>query len=102
MAYGAILRGYQRQYVSKVGRITLIRSMLSSLPIYLMSILHLPRMVRMRLEQIKRDFLWGGGALEKKPHLVRWSTVCLDKRKGGLGVKRLAMFDKALICKWSW
>ncbi|RVW41716.1 Transposon TX1 uncharacterized 149 kDa protein [Vitis vinifera] len=30
------------------------------------------RMVRMRLEQIQRDFLWGGGALEQKPHLVRF------------------------------
>ena len=23
------------------------------------------------LEKIKRDFLWGGGNLEKKPHLVK-------------------------------
>ena len=73
------------QYISKGGRITLIRNTLSSLPIYLMSILHLPRVVRMRLEQIQRGFLWGGGALKKKLHLVRWSTICLDKRKGGLG-----------------
>ena len=40
--------------------------------------------------------------MEKKSHLVRWLTVCLDKRKGGLGVKNLAMLDKALLRKWSW
>ncbi|RVW84965.1 hypothetical protein CK203_039502 [Vitis vinifera] len=45
------------------------------------------RTVKWRLKQIQRDFLWGGGALERKPHLVRWALVCLDKRKGDLGGK---------------
>ncbi|RVW69131.1 Cycloartenol synthase [Vitis vinifera] len=84
----------------KGGRITLIRSTLSNLPIYFMSIFQLPRAVRMRLEQIQRDFLWGGGALEQKLHLVRWPIVCEDKIKGGLGVKSLGSFNKALLGKW--
>ena len=67
-----------------------------------MSILQLPRGVRIRLEQIQRDFLWGGGALVRRPHLVRWATICLDRRKGGLGVKSLSTLNKALLCKWSW
>ncbi|RVX22165.1 hypothetical protein CK203_001179 [Vitis vinifera] len=45
----------------------------------------MPRQVRLRLEKIQRDFLWGGGALVQKPHLVRWNMVFLEKRKGGLG-----------------
>ena len=28
--------------------------------------------------------------------------MCLDKGKGGLGVKSLSMLNKALLCKWSW
>ena len=80
----------------------MIQSTSSSLPIYFMYVLTLPRTVRLRLEQIRRDFLWGGGALEQKPHLVRWVLVCLDKRKGGLGVKCLSSLNKALLCKWSW
>ena len=62
---------WKRQYISKGGRITFIRSILSNLPIYFMFIFVMPRVVKMRLEQIQRDFLWGGGALEQKPHLVR-------------------------------
>ncbi|RVW92901.1 Transposon TX1 uncharacterized 149 kDa protein [Vitis vinifera] len=42
------------------------------------------RKVRLRLEKIQRDFLWGGGALIQKPHLVRWNLICLDKKKGVL------------------
>ena len=93
---------WKRQYISKGGRITLIRSTLSSLPIYFMSLFRMPRRVRLRLEQIQRGFLWGGGNLEKKPHLVKWSTVCLDRKMGGLGIKSLAILNKALLCKWIW
>ena len=80
---------------------TLIRSTLSSMPIYLMSLLRIPRVVSLRLEKIQRDFLWGGGALERKPYLVNWDTVCLDKSKGGLGVRRLSIINRALLCKWN-
>ncbi|RVX01006.1 putative ribonuclease H protein [Vitis vinifera] len=58
--------------------------------------------VSLRLERIQRNFLWGGGALERKPHLVDWCIVCSDKQKGGLGVRNLALLNKALLCKWSW
>ena len=78
---------------------TLIKSTLSSMPIYCMSLFHMPRSVSLRLERIQRDFFWGGGALERKPHLVEWSIVCSDKRKGGLGVRNLALLNKVLLCK---
>ena len=72
------------------------------MPIYFMSLFCLPRKVRLRLEKIQRDFLWGGGALVQKPHLVRWNMICLDKKKGGLGVRNLALMNNALLCKWNW
>ena len=62
---------WKKQFISKGGRIALIRNTLSSMPIYLMSLLRIPRVVSLRLENIQRDFLWGGGALERKPHLVK-------------------------------
>ena len=67
-----------------------------------MSMLLMPRVVRLRLEKIQRNFLWGGGKLEKKPHLVKRSIVCSDKRKGDLGVRCLSKLDRALLCKWGW
>ena len=67
-----------------------------------MSLFYIPRIVRMRLEQIQRDFLCGCGALECKPHLVKWVFVCLDKRNDGLGVKSISILNKTFLCKWSW
>ena len=93
---------WKRQFISKGGRTTLIRSTLSSLLIYFMSLFHLPRIVKIRMERIQRNFLWGGDALEKKPHLVNWSTVCLAKQKGGLGVRGLTNPNRVLLSKWSW
>ncbi|RVX09132.1 hypothetical protein CK203_013752 [Vitis vinifera] len=57
--------------------------------------------VCVRLENIQRDFLWGGGALKKKPHLVNWSAVCIDMRQGGLGICSLVALNKALLGKWN-
>ncbi|RVW98523.1 hypothetical protein CK203_026891 [Vitis vinifera] len=54
-----------------------------SLPIYFLPLFWMLRIVRLRLEQIERDFLWGGGTLKRK-HLVKWATVYSDKRKGSL------------------
>ena len=54
------------------------------------------------MEKIKRDFLWGGGVFVQKPHLLRWKMVCLEKKKGRLGVRNLFAMNKAFLCKWSW
>ena len=93
---------WKRQYISKGGRLTLISSTLSNMPIYFMSLFYLPRKVRLRLEKIQKDFLWGGGALVQKHHIVRWNLVCLEKKKGGLSVRNLALMNSALLCKWNW
>ena len=40
--------------------------------------------------------------MEKKPHLVKRSTVCSDRKIGGLGVKSFSILNKALLCTWIW
>ena len=67
-----------------------------------MSLLVIPRKVCARFEKIQKDFLWGGGALEKKTHLVKWSAVCTDMRQEGFGIRSLAALNKALLGKWNW
>ena len=67
-----------------------------------MSLFPLPRKVKIRLEKIQRDFLWGGGNLERKIHLVNWDIVYSSKEKGGLGIRSLSNFNKALLEKWNW
>ncbi|RVW60790.1 LINE-1 reverse transcriptase-like [Vitis vinifera] len=53
------LAQWKRQYISKGGRITLIKSTLASIPIYFLSLIRIPKSVTKRIEKIQRDFLWG-------------------------------------------
>ena len=62
----------------------------------------MPKTIAKRLEKVQRDFLWGGGNLERKAHLVNWEVVCADKNKGGLGLRKLVLLNKALLGKWIW
>ncbi|RVW26389.1 putative ribonuclease H protein [Vitis vinifera] len=96
------LARWKRQYISKGGRITLIRSVLASMPIYHMSLFRMPKSVAKRLDKVQRDFLWGGGSEEKKAHLIKWEAICEDKSKGGLGLRKLVFLNKALLGKWVW
>ena len=96
------LASWKSQYISKAGRLTLIQSTLSSLPIYCLSLFRMPVSICSRLEKIQREYLWGGGSLVKKTHLVNWKTVCTEKKKGGLGLRRFSILNKALLCKWCW
>ena len=67
-----------------------------------MSLFRMPKGVKIRQEKIQWDFLWGGGNLERKIHLINWNTVCSSKEKGGLSICSLSSMNRALLGKWLW
>ena len=60
---------WKKQYLSKGERLTLIKSALSNLPIHFMSLFVISKKVRLRLERIQREFLWGDLEQRKKDPL---------------------------------
>jgi hypothetical protein len=44
----------------------------------------------------------GGIREEFKFHLVNWPKVCSPIREGGLGIRNLRCFNRALLGKWLW
>jgi hypothetical protein len=80
------LASWKRLYLSKGGRVTLIKSTLSNLPTYYMSLFPIPVSVASRIEKLQRDFLWGGMVEDFKYHLVSWEKVCTPISNGGLAL----------------
>jgi hypothetical protein len=77
------LAPWKQSYLSKGGRVALIKSTLSNLPTYLLSLFLILANVAKHIEKIQRDFLWGGLNDEVKLHLVDWDTVCCPSPKVG-------------------
>ena len=77
------LSGWKRLYLSKGGRLTLLKSTLSSLPTYYLSLFTIPKAVVTRLECIQRNFLWGSSVECFKYPWVAWEKVCLPRELGG-------------------
>ncbi|GKV11959.1 hypothetical protein SLEP1_g23168 [Rubroshorea leprosula] len=94
------LESWKGRHLSFGGRITLINSVLSSLPIFLMSVYLIPKGILLAIDKIRRSFLWGGMGEKKKINWVSWEKVCEQKERGGLGVKELRKFNLALMGKW--
>nr|GEW88082.1 hypothetical protein [Tanacetum cinerariifolium] len=94
---------WKNKSLSIAGRLQLIQSVLSSLHVYWASVFMLPSRVLLDIEQIMRGFLWSQDNMSKGKVKVAWDVVCLSKQEGGLGIRRLDHFNKALmvshVCK---
>lgn len=52
--------------------------------------------------KLHRDFLWGGNGESRNICWVAWDNICLPKKEGGFGVKKLLLVDMVLLNKWKW
>ncbi|GKD77962.1 RNA-directed DNA polymerase, eukaryota, reverse transcriptase zinc-binding domain protein [Tanacetum coccineum] len=98
----ARLSKWKMKTLSIGGRLTLLKSVLGSMPIYHLSIFKVPMKVLHRIESIRCQFFNGNDRLDKKPIWVKWKSVLASKEKGGLGVSSLYALNRALLFKWVW
>ena len=88
------------QWLTHGGKLTLIKSVLSSLPIYQASYLMAPKSISGHINKIMRDFLWQGGkGNQRKFHLVKWEIAKRTLKEGGLQIKDLDSANVSLGCK---
>ena len=85
-----------------VGRVCLIKSVLSSIPLFFMSLFKLPSGVAGKLVSIQRNFLWRWGADGRKIAWASWNLVSKPREFGGLGIIDPKLFNMALLGKWIW
>jgi len=68
--------------MSITGTVTMIKSALSSMFLFYLSIFKVPKVVNKEMIKIQRQFLWGGRDDRKKTMWVKWDKICLGKCRG--------------------
>nr|KYP44683.1 Putative ribonuclease H protein At1g65750 family [Cajanus cajan] len=68
------LSSWRGRLLNKAGRLTLVNSVLTSIPTYNMHIQWLPNQVSEKLDMLARRFLWSGQD-KRGLHLVKWETI---------------------------
>lgn len=99
----ARLPKWRGKLLNAAARLALVNSVLSAIPIYMLTVLQLGKWAIKRIDKIRRDFLWKTKNDDAKAVcLVSWKNVCRPKSLGGLGILDLTMFSRALRMRWKW
>lgn len=88
--------------LSFAGRLQLIQSVIYSTINFWASIFILPKKCIEALEQLCNAFLWKGAMGSANGAKISWDSCCTPKESGGLGLRRLAYWNKVLGLKLIW
>nr|GEV03226.1 hypothetical protein [Tanacetum cinerariifolium] len=93
----ARLSNWKLKTLSVGGRLTLLKSVLGSAPIYNLSIYKASKRVLHAMESLRRNFFNGVQSNERKIAWVKWTTILASKKNGGLGISSLYALNRALL-----
>ncbi|GJW87591.1 RNA-directed DNA polymerase, eukaryota [Tanacetum coccineum] len=98
----ARLSNWKLKTLSVGGRLTLLKLVLRSTPIYNLSIYKAPKSVLHLMESLRRNFFNGSQCNGRKIAWIKWTTTLASKKNGGLGISSLYALNRALLFKWVW
>lgn len=88
--------------ISLSGRLVVLKSVASAIPLYHMAVYKAPVGVTAAIERLMRGYLWGRAGGGRRIPWVAWEQVCKGREIGGLGVGFLSIRNKAMFLKWAW
>ncbi|KAL0416973.1 UNVERIFIED_CONTAM: putative mitochondrial protein [Sesamum latifolium] len=95
------LQSWRCKSLSQAGKVVLLKSVVQAIPVFVMGCFLVPLSTCRVIEGLMADFLWHNKDV-KKIHWLAWDKICTRKNKGGLGLKRLHAFNRALLAKQLW
>ena len=94
----AKLPAWKAKFLDHFGRLTLVNSMLTSMPVHSLTVFALKKWAIRKIDSIRRSFLWKGAASANGGHcLVRWPKATRPKILGGLGILDPERFRACLV-----
>ncbi|KAJ3703386.1 hypothetical protein LUZ61_007091 [Rhynchospora tenuis] len=102
-AFQRKLDGWKSTLLSSAGRQTLVKAILTALPLHFMQVIQLPAWLIKHLDGIRRSFFWKGKSKCLGGHcLVNWNKCCTPKSTGDLGFLNLNLQNQALLLRLLW
>ncbi|OVA11456.1 Ribonuclease H domain [Macleaya cordata] len=71
------------------GKLIMIRHVLSSMAIYLIAAVTVPKSVLQNINRLLANFFWGSHEGKPKRSWVSWDAICRPVEEGGLGIRNI-------------
>ena len=94
------IAGWRGKLLSYGDILTLIKSCLASIPIYLMSIIKFPKWAIDAINSQMANFFWNDQEDRHKYHLANMQLIAQKKEFGGLGIPDLRNLNLCLLGAW--
>lgn len=91
------IAGWRGKLLSYKGRLTLIKTCLASIPVYLLSFFKFPKWALDMINSQMANCLWNDYEGHRKIHLANWQMVCMKQEFGGLGIPNLHDLNICLL-----
>lgn len=96
------LEGWKSNCLSRAGRLTLVKSVLSNMAIFHMKLQKLSTKIHKDLDRAVRQYIWRSSPTRWQIHLLSWDTLYRSKERGGGGLRKSEDMNKSLLAKLGW
>lgn len=95
-------QSWSAKMLSFAGRLQLLKTVIFGTVTFWTSAFVLPKGCIKSIEALCSRFLWSGNIENRGIAKVAWTTVCLPKEEGGLGLRSFLIWNQVMCLKFIW